>query len=298
MGNPSIVRNLRLKCCVDTVRGPPSLVGAGRRSHPPVASATGESRPAAPTGTPAGRAGYSGLVVAGSRGSTRCSWLREVMASLVKTLPRWYWTVRALMNSRCRSPGSTIRRGPGGRSRPPGRSARRWCRRCVCGRSRQWPAARSQPARRTPRPPSPPAGRGRCASRRGRPGGGAGGAAIRRTAGRRRASSTRTRVRPSRSIDSRYSRSAASPSLASARTRAWIPNAHSDGVTLVPSVRSESRSKRGPHPCLVAGPGGYLGQLLGRQGRTRAGRAGRPARRRGVGGPGRWRGPSSPRWRR
>ena len=28
------------------------------------------------------------------------SWLREAMPSLVKTLPRWYWTVRALMNSR------------------------------------------------------------------------------------------------------------------------------------------------------------------------------------------------------
>jgi hypothetical protein len=28
------------------------------------------------------------------------SWLRELMPSLVKTLRRWYWTVRALMNSR------------------------------------------------------------------------------------------------------------------------------------------------------------------------------------------------------
>jgi hypothetical protein len=58
MGNPSIVRNLRLKCCVDTVHvAPLSLVGAGRRSHPPVASATGQS-------------GYSVWAVAGSRGST------------------------------------------------------------------------------------------------------------------------------------------------------------------------------------------------------------------------------------
>jgi hypothetical protein len=30
----------------------------------------------------------------------RRSWLRELMPSLAKTLPRWYWTVRALMNSR------------------------------------------------------------------------------------------------------------------------------------------------------------------------------------------------------
>src|SRR6266566_3052884 len=28
------------------------------------------------------------------------SWLREAMPSLAKMLPRWYWTVRALMNSR------------------------------------------------------------------------------------------------------------------------------------------------------------------------------------------------------
>ena len=33
-------------------------------------------------------------------GRTRSSWLREVMLSLVKTLLRWYWTVRALMNRR------------------------------------------------------------------------------------------------------------------------------------------------------------------------------------------------------
>ena len=32
--------------------------------------------------------------------STRSSWLREVMPSLVNTLLRWYWTVRALMNRR------------------------------------------------------------------------------------------------------------------------------------------------------------------------------------------------------
>ena len=37
---------------------------------------------------------------------------------------------------------------------PPGRSARRGSRRCVCGRSRRWRAARAGRARRTPRCPS------------------------------------------------------------------------------------------------------------------------------------------------
>src|SRR3954453_5950359 len=36
----------------------------------------------------------------GSPGSTRSSWLRELMPSFVKTLPRWYSTVRGLMKSR------------------------------------------------------------------------------------------------------------------------------------------------------------------------------------------------------
>ena len=39
-------------------------------------------------------------VAAGSLARARSSWLRELMASLVKTLPRWYWTVRALMDNR------------------------------------------------------------------------------------------------------------------------------------------------------------------------------------------------------
>jgi hypothetical protein len=32
--------------------------------------------------------------------SAHCSWLREVMPSFVNTLPKWYRTVRALMNGR------------------------------------------------------------------------------------------------------------------------------------------------------------------------------------------------------
>ena len=42
---------------------------------------------------------YSAWAMVGSLGRTRSSWLRELIASLVKTLPRWYWTVRALMNN-------------------------------------------------------------------------------------------------------------------------------------------------------------------------------------------------------
>ena len=38
--------------------------------------------------------------MAGSPGMASPSWMREVMPSLAKTFPRWYWTVRALMNSR------------------------------------------------------------------------------------------------------------------------------------------------------------------------------------------------------
>jgi DinB superfamily len=44
--------------------------------------------------------------VAGSPGSTRRSWLRELMSSLVNTLPRWYFTVRELMNNRAPISGS------------------------------------------------------------------------------------------------------------------------------------------------------------------------------------------------
>jgi hypothetical protein len=37
---------------------------------------------------------------AGHSVRTRSSWLRDSMPRLVKTLRRWYWTVRALMNMR------------------------------------------------------------------------------------------------------------------------------------------------------------------------------------------------------
>jgi hypothetical protein len=52
-GHPSIVRNPAAELlCRHGAGGPPSLVGAGRRSHPPVASTTGQSRPGgALTGT-------------------------------------------------------------------------------------------------------------------------------------------------------------------------------------------------------------------------------------------------------
>jgi hypothetical protein len=40
------------------------------------------------------------LALACSLARTWWSWPRELMASLAKTLARWYWTVRALMNNR------------------------------------------------------------------------------------------------------------------------------------------------------------------------------------------------------
>ena len=209
----------------------------------------------------AGRPGRAGLVrraVAGSPGRTRSSWLRELMPSLVKTLPRWYWTVRALMNSR--APISGLDRPSRASRRPgsPGRSARRWSRRCACGRSRRWPPARAGPARRTPRCPSRPACRGRCAAARARRRGGARGAATRRRAGERGRARARMRVRPRRSIDSRYSLSAASPSLSKARTRASIPSDQSVGVT----ARALGQPlQRGPDQLHVTGPGRRLGQL-------------------------------------
>jgi len=126
-GHPSIVRNPAAEVlCRHRVRGPPSLVGAGVCSHPPVASATGRSRLWRRADRAAGRpAGYSGPV-ARSLGRVRSSWPREPMASLAKTLCRWYWTVRALMNNRsCHRPRSELRalhrnHGPGSRpgSRP------------------------------------------------------------------------------------------------------------------------------------------------------------------------------------
>jgi hypothetical protein len=44
--------------------------------------------------------GYSGLALARSLARAHSSWPRELMSSLVKILPRWYWTVRALRNRR------------------------------------------------------------------------------------------------------------------------------------------------------------------------------------------------------
>ena len=81
--------------------------------------------------------------------------------------------------------------------------------------------------------------RARCAAARARRRGGPRGAATRRRAGARARARRRRRVRPRRAIDSRYSRSAASPSLSSARTRASIPSAQSVRVAC---VRSEIQS--------------------------------------------------------
>ena len=60
-------------------------------------------------------------------GKTLSSWLRELMPSFMKTLRRWYWTVRGLMNKRTPISGfagrsvftASVRLG----SRPAGRCA-------------------------------------------------------------------------------------------------------------------------------------------------------------------------------
>ena len=44
--------------------------------------------------------GHASRTALGPSGSARWSCRRELISSLVKTLPRWYWTVRALMNNR------------------------------------------------------------------------------------------------------------------------------------------------------------------------------------------------------
>ena len=189
--------------CRHAAGGSPSLVGAGRRSHPPVWTVRVAS--GGPAARPTGRRLTRGPVAAGSRGSTRRSWLRELMPSLVKTLPRWYWTVRALMNS-C-APIS-------GFDRPSRASRAIWVScgvsslarlgGCACAPSPRWPAARGGRARRTPPCRSRRTGRGRCAAARARRRAGPGGAATRRRGDARGRAPGRSRVRRSRSIASRY----------------------------------------------------------------------------------------------
>jgi hypothetical protein len=87
MGNPSIVRNLRLNCCVDTVPVAHQVsLAAGRvRIRPWTVQVASRGLTDRDADCPSG---YLGLVVAESRGKVRSSWAREVMSSLAKTLPR------------------------------------------------------------------------------------------------------------------------------------------------------------------------------------------------------------------
>src|SRR5579859_6375465 len=66
---------------------------------------------------------------------TRWSWLRELTPSLVKTLPRWYWTVRVLMNRR--EPISGLDR--------PSRASRATCASWAVSGSLAWPCTPSLP---------------------------------------------------------------------------------------------------------------------------------------------------------
>lgn len=62
----------------------------GPHPHPPAHSATGQS----------GSWPVSLIAAAGQSDSTRSSWVRDSMPSLMKTFFRQYWTVRALRNNR------------------------------------------------------------------------------------------------------------------------------------------------------------------------------------------------------
>ena len=95
---------------------------------------------------PAGRMRLAWPGAAGSAGRIRWSWPRELMPSLVKTLCRWYLSMRGLMNSRAPISGSdrpslasratwaswAVSASLARRRGRPGRRA--------CGRSRRWPA--------------------------------------------------------------------------------------------------------------------------------------------------------------
>ena len=134
------------------------------------------------------------------------SWLRELMPSLAKTLRRWYWTVRALMNSRAPISGF---------DRPSRASRAIWL---SCG-GQPFGAARTSvrlravsPVASSSRPARVGEGLhahrlehvvGECGAAPARRRGGAPGAATRRRAGARARDRACMRVRPSRSIASR-----------------------------------------------------------------------------------------------
>ena len=195
----------------------------------------------------------------GSPGRTRSSWLRELMSSLVKTLRRWYWTVRGLMNSRVPISGFE---SPSRASRAiwaswAVSSSRVSTRALADGLARGQQLARGALGerldahrRRT--------SRGRCAAARARRRGGSRVAAIRRRAdGRGRAPRGRGYGRGARSTRGRGS-SAASPSLEQGADAGFDPQRPLGG--------RHTRALGQPLECGrderdVTGPGRRLGQL-------------------------------------
>ena len=153
--------------------------------------------------------------------------LREVIPSLVKTLPRCHSTVLGADEQL----GGDLLVGvpvPGqlGDLGLLGGEIGEHLEQRACARFPRWPAARGGRVRQSHPCPSRSASGRRREAARGRRYGDFRGGAIRRRADAR-ASSARIRVRPNRSIASRYSRSASSPLLSRARERASNPSAAS-----------------------------------------------------------------------
>ena len=172
------------------------------------------------------------------------SWFRELMASLVKTLCRWYSTVRRLMNRRA-AISELDRPSLASRaiwaSRAVSSAAHRACVRVLF---RRWPAARARLALRTLQLPWRRTSRARRGAVRGRRYDGAPAAATRRRkmgAGERHADTGAGEAVDGFAVQVL----GVSPSLNSARDRDSIPSAQS-----VPPARALSDSRwRAPAAC-------------------------------------------------
>ena len=204
----------------------------------------------------------NGLAIAAYAGAASWSGARQGVAEaharadpeLGEHLARCHSTVRGLRNSR--APISGLDR--------PSRASAAICallRRELVARvdgalarpSRRSRAARGGRARRTPPCRSRRASRGRCAAARARPRAGPRGAATRRRADARGRAPAAAAYGPGDAIASRYARSAASPSLIRARTRASIPSdpvgaRHARALGEPLERRREQRGVAGPRP--------------------------------------------------
>ena len=190
-----------------------------------------------------------------SYASTSARSSRELMPSLANTLCRWYSTVRGLMNSWAPISGFES----------PSRASRAICaswavssslrldRALAGGLAGGQQLARGALGERLGAHRGEHA-RGRCAAARARRAAGARGAAIRRRAdGRGRARRARGCGRAARSPRGR-ARSAASPSLSSARERASMPSAQSVPLARAPSSRAARGRRRRARPSRCGRP--------------------------------------------